>query len=144
MEEQRDPKKALEGKPGGRRKRGKPQKRWIDNVEDDLRKMGVKRWRVQTADRKEWREICEAAKVLQELQRHGVAAVVNVLVCLHSDRRKINWWFSLQSTSSEEQQKNKRRMPSLTLFQRFPQGPLPFKQTANKHGSLNMRFTYNR
>jgi hypothetical protein len=42
MEEQRDPKKALEGKPGGRRKRGKP--RWIDNVED-LRKLVKKRWR---------------------------------------------------------------------------------------------------
>jgi hypothetical protein len=38
VEEQRDPKKALEGKPGGRRKRGKPLSRWIDNVEDDLRK----------------------------------------------------------------------------------------------------------
>jgi hypothetical protein len=38
MEEQRDSKKALEGKPGGRRKRGKPLRRWIDNVEDDMRK----------------------------------------------------------------------------------------------------------
>jgi hypothetical protein len=38
-EEQRDPKKALEEKPGGRRKRGKPRTRWTDNVEDDLRKM---------------------------------------------------------------------------------------------------------
>jgi hypothetical protein len=43
MEEQRDPKKALEGKPRGRRKRGKPRTRWIDNVEGDLRKMGIKR-----------------------------------------------------------------------------------------------------
>jgi hypothetical protein len=31
MEEQRDPKKALEGKPAGRRKRRKPCTRWIDN-----------------------------------------------------------------------------------------------------------------
>jgi hypothetical protein len=43
MEEQRHLKKALEGKPGGRRKRGKPCTRWTDNVEDDLRKMGFKR-----------------------------------------------------------------------------------------------------
>jgi hypothetical protein len=45
MEEQREPKKALEGKPGRMRKRGKPYTRWIDNVEGDPRKMGIKRWR---------------------------------------------------------------------------------------------------
>jgi hypothetical protein len=67
MEEQRDPKKALEGKPGGRRQRGKPYTKWIDNVEDVLRKMGIKRWRLRTADRRIWRGICEAARVLQEL-----------------------------------------------------------------------------
>jgi hypothetical protein len=43
VEEQRDPKKTIEGKPGRRRSRGKPQKRWIDNVEDDLTKTGLKR-----------------------------------------------------------------------------------------------------
>jgi hypothetical protein len=39
----------------------------IDSAEDDLRKMGVKRWRIRPADRKEWRGTCEAAEVLQEL-----------------------------------------------------------------------------
>jgi hypothetical protein len=67
MEEQRDLKKVLEGKPGGRRKRGKPRTRWIDNVEDDLRKIGIKRWRLRKADRREWRGMCEAARALQEL-----------------------------------------------------------------------------
>jgi hypothetical protein len=62
-----DPKKALEGKPGGGRKRGKARTRWTDNVEDDLRKMGIKRRRLRTANRREWRGICEAARVLQEL-----------------------------------------------------------------------------
>jgi hypothetical protein len=38
----RDPKKGVEGKAGGRRK---PHTRWIDYGEDDLRKMGIKRWR---------------------------------------------------------------------------------------------------
>jgi hypothetical protein len=51
----------------GIRKRGKPRTRWIYNVEDDLRKMGIKRWRLRTTDRREWRGICEAARVLQEL-----------------------------------------------------------------------------
>jgi hypothetical protein len=73
MEEQGDPKRALEGKPRGRRKRGKPHTSWIDNVEDDLRKMGIKRWRLRKANRREWRGICEEARVLQELQSHGVS-----------------------------------------------------------------------
>jgi hypothetical protein len=67
MEEQRDPKKALQGKPGGRRKRRKPCTRWSDNIDDDLSKMGIKRWRLRTADRREWRGICEVVRALQEL-----------------------------------------------------------------------------
>jgi hypothetical protein len=57
----------LEGKPVGRRKRGKPRTRCIENVEDDLRKMGIKRWRLTTADRRDWRGISEVARVVQEL-----------------------------------------------------------------------------
>jgi hypothetical protein len=75
MKEQRDPKKALEGKPGERRKRRKPQKRWTNNVTEDLRKTGLKIRRIQTADMKEWRGTCEVAKVLQELLHHGVVVV---------------------------------------------------------------------
>jgi hypothetical protein len=44
MEDHREPKRALQGIPGGGRRRGKPRKRWLDDVEDDLRKMEVKRW----------------------------------------------------------------------------------------------------
>jgi hypothetical protein len=67
MEDHREPKRALQGIPGGGRRRGKPRKRWLDDVEDDLRNMEVKRWRKKAMDRTEWRKICEAAKVLQEL-----------------------------------------------------------------------------
>jgi hypothetical protein len=67
MEDHREPKRALQGIPGGGRRREKPRKRWLDDVEDDLRKMEVKRWRKKAMDRTEWRKIREAAKVLQEL-----------------------------------------------------------------------------
>jgi hypothetical protein len=73
MEEQKDPKKALEGKPGGRSKRGKPRTKWTDSVENDLRKMGIKRKRLRTADRRERSGICEVARVLQEMRRDGVS-----------------------------------------------------------------------
>jgi hypothetical protein len=40
-------KKVFEGKLEGRRGRGRPRLRWINDVEGDLRKFGVKRWRTK-------------------------------------------------------------------------------------------------
>ena len=48
----------FEGKLEGRRGRGRPRLRWID----DLRKLGVKRWRVKALDREEWASIIREAK----------------------------------------------------------------------------------
>jgi len=52
----------FEGKLEGRRGRGRPRLRWIDDVEDVLRKLGVKRWRAKALDRKEWASIIREAK----------------------------------------------------------------------------------
>jgi hypothetical protein len=35
----------------GKRKRGRSRKRWIDEVEEDLKIMGIKNWRVVARDR---------------------------------------------------------------------------------------------
>jgi hypothetical protein len=37
--------KIFEGKLEGRRGRSRPRLRWINDVEDDIGKLGVKRWR---------------------------------------------------------------------------------------------------
>jgi hypothetical protein len=55
-------KKIFEEKLGGRRGRGRPRLRCIDDVEDDLRNMGIKRWRVKALERDEWATIIKEAK----------------------------------------------------------------------------------
>lgn len=62
MQNQRTAKKILEGKPEGRRRIGRPRLRWLDDVEADLREMGVKRWRKKAVDRQEWASILKEAK----------------------------------------------------------------------------------
>ena len=50
MEENRIEKKLFNGKPGGRRRIGRPRLRWLDDAEEDLRKMKVRRWRTKAKD----------------------------------------------------------------------------------------------
>jgi len=45
MDEKRRTKSLLEWKPIGRRIRGRPRKRWIEDVEEDIQRMGMRWWR---------------------------------------------------------------------------------------------------
>jgi len=54
MNATRSVKKIIQGKLEGRRCRGRPRLRWINDVEDDLRKLGMKRWRTKALEREEW------------------------------------------------------------------------------------------
>jgi hypothetical protein len=58
----RSVKKIFEGKLEGQRSRGRPRLRWIHDVEDDLRELGVKRWRTNALEREEWASIIKEAK----------------------------------------------------------------------------------
>jgi hypothetical protein len=62
MNKTRSVKKIFEGKVEGGRGRGRPRHRWINDVEDDLKKLGVKRWRTKALERKEWASIIKKAK----------------------------------------------------------------------------------
>jgi len=55
-------KRILEWKPIGTRIRGRPKKRWIEDMEEDMQIMGIRRWRKQCEERVEWKRITEKAK----------------------------------------------------------------------------------
>ena len=46
----------------GSRRRGRPRKRWKEEVGRDLEVLGVRRWRQLVADRKKWKDIVRQAK----------------------------------------------------------------------------------
>jgi len=58
MEEYRMPKKIFTQKLDGARRRGRPRKRWKEEVEQVL---GVRRWRKLVADRKKWKDTVRQA-----------------------------------------------------------------------------------
>ena len=67
MEDKRKPKRILQWKPIGARTRGRPRKRWIAGIEEDLQIMGKRRWRKESEERVEWKKITEKAKTHSDL-----------------------------------------------------------------------------
>jgi hypothetical protein len=49
-------------KPEGRRVVGRSRMRWLDDVETNIKSLGVKRWRIRAQDREEWSENLREAK----------------------------------------------------------------------------------
>jgi hypothetical protein len=56
-------KRILKNKMHGTKRKGRPRKRWIDDVEQDLWTMGVRGWRTRARNRQEWRRDTREAKV---------------------------------------------------------------------------------
>ena len=62
MAEKRTAKRVLEWKPIGKRIRGRPRKRWIEDGEEDIQRMGIRGWRELCKERTGWKRITEKAK----------------------------------------------------------------------------------
>jgi hypothetical protein len=63
MDDTRLPRKVFNAKPEGRCEDGRPRLRWLDDVEADIKALGVKRWRIKAQDRKEWLAILREAEL---------------------------------------------------------------------------------
>jgi len=62
MQEDKMPKKIFTQELEGTRRRGRPRKRWKEEVERDLQVLEVRRWRQLMADRKKWKDTVRQAK----------------------------------------------------------------------------------
>jgi hypothetical protein len=62
MDDKRTPKRISEWKPIGTRTRGRPRKRWIADIEEDMQIMGIRWWKKQCEETAEWNRITEMAK----------------------------------------------------------------------------------
>jgi hypothetical protein len=62
MSDDRHIKKHYNNKPEGLRLVGRTMKHWLDEVERDLKQMGVRGWRRRAQNRDEWRSILKEAK----------------------------------------------------------------------------------
>jgi hypothetical protein len=62
MDDKKTPKRILEWKPIGTRSRGKPRKRWIVDIKEDMQIIEIRLWRKQCIERAEWKRIAEKAK----------------------------------------------------------------------------------
>jgi hypothetical protein len=62
MEDSTMPKRVMREKICTRRKRGRPKARWLDDVQEGLREMGIKGWRRKAQDRDQWRRTAQETK----------------------------------------------------------------------------------
>jgi hypothetical protein len=69
MDTTRTVKKLTEWEPCSSRAVGRPRLRWLDQVEEDLKKKKVRNWREKCKDRRLWNEIVKQAKTLPGLKR---------------------------------------------------------------------------
>jgi len=64
MSEERAVKRLYQNAPEGSGSVGRPRLRWMDDVREDLRRMGVTDWRIRAHRTDDWKMVVKEAKVL--------------------------------------------------------------------------------
>jgi hypothetical protein len=77
MDDSRMPKRVKKEKIYTRRRGGRPKVRWLDDVQQDLRAMGIEGWRRKAQDRDQWRRIAQEAKAYEGLYSQVVVVDVS-------------------------------------------------------------------
>ena len=54
--------RVLLSEPGGKRPRGRPRLRWEDGVEEDVARLGRRKWKVAALKREGWRKLLKEAE----------------------------------------------------------------------------------
>ena len=67
MNNDRTLKKTFNTKPDGARSVGRPKLRWKDDVDQDMRILGVKNWKKVAFNRDEWAQLLKKARAHQGL-----------------------------------------------------------------------------
>ena len=62
MNEEIMTKKILNAKTDNGRRIGRPRKRWIDDLESDVRSLGIRNWKVKARNRNEWKAVVREAQ----------------------------------------------------------------------------------
>jgi hypothetical protein len=57
-------KKIFTGQPVGSRRKGTPRLRWVDNLEEDQKKIGIRGWRRMEEDKEGWRQAIAEVQAL--------------------------------------------------------------------------------
>jgi hypothetical protein len=79
MEEERIPKKVLNGNFHATRPVGKPRTSWAHVVQGDaLQLLGIRRWRRRAANNDEWRHLMREAKARKGMLRHRWNGMVQI------------------------------------------------------------------
>ena len=60
----KDVKKVFENAPGRKKSVGKPKNRWLEEAENDLKKIGVNGWKLIADDRDAWKLMLEEARAI--------------------------------------------------------------------------------
>ncbi|GFU75029.1 uncharacterized protein TNCV_3752801 [Trichonephila clavipes] len=67
MNEDRTTKKVFNAQPIGKRRKGRPNLRWIDGIEKDLLVLRTRNWRTLAERRSAWKRLLEKAKTHPEV-----------------------------------------------------------------------------